>query len=98
MGTKSRTFSYYLAWALVGLLGGLFLLFQQGYIQLTVFDHQSSQGTENATQTTGFSSAVAAASPSVVSIQTARYVETTHTAANELLQERFFGKDSPHAP
>ena len=24
--------------------------------------------------------------------------KTTHTAANELLQERFFGKDSPHAP
>ena len=41
---------------------------------------------------------MAQASPTVVSIQTARVVKSSPTSGGGLLQKRFFGKNSPHAP
>ena len=98
MKKQSRAFSYYLAWALVGLFGGLLTLVQQGHIQLTIFNHHVGDTTQPANQRTSFSQAVMYASPSVVRIQTARQTKATPAITNQLLQERFFSKDSPHAP
>jgi len=98
MKNKNHVFSYYFAWILIGLMFGFAILMQQGYIQLTVFGHGVGENAGSLNHRTSFSSAVAQASPSVVSIQTARYIKSSPTLGSGLLQERFFGKNSPHAP
>ena len=98
MENKSHAFSYYFAWVLIVLVSGFAILMQQGHIQLSIFGQHISGDIENGTHTAGYSHAVALASPSVVSIQTARQVKSSPTSVGELLQERFFGKNSPHAP
>ncbi len=98
MKNKNHVFSYYFAWIVIGLMFGFAILIQQGHIQLTIFGHSVGEKAESLNHRTSFSSAVAQASPSVVSIQTARYVKSSPTSGSGLLQERFFGKNSPHAP
>jgi serine protease DegS len=98
MKNKSHTFSYYFVWVLVGLITGVAILMQQGHIQPTIFGQNLNGGTESRPQTAGFAQAVTQASPSVVSIQTARHVKAPPTKVGKLLQERFLGKNSPHAP
>lgn len=98
MEIKSRAFSYYLVWILVGLVAGFIVLTIQGHIQLTIFGQNIGNGASNGAQGTGFSHAVTQASSSVVSIQAARYIESESPSAGQLLLERFLGQNSPHAP
>lgn len=98
MENKSRAFSYYFVWILVGLIIGFIVLTIQGYIQLTVFGQQVGNGNKNGGQSIGFSHAVTQASSSVVSIQAARYIQSEAPSAGQLLLERFLGQNSPHAP
>lgn len=98
MKNKNRTFSYYLSWTLIGLVIGIAVLIMQGHIQLTTFGRSDYSKTKNGDSTTGFSHAVTQASSSVVSIQTARYVQSATTSSSQLLLDRFLGQNSPHAP
>jgi serine protease DegS len=98
MKTKNHVFSYYFVWILIGLVTGFVVLVSQGHIQLTIFGQQVGKAAENTNHRTSFSSAVAYASSSVVSIQTARSVQSAPTSVGELLRDRFLGNNSPHAP
>lgn len=88
---------YYLNWIVVGLFLGVFYLLVSGQGRLSLLGFSiGHNGAELGGQgTTSFASAVAIASPTVVSIRSLRYVETSRDPKDNPVLERFLGKVPP---
>ncbi len=82
-------------WILLGLVAGLLFLLFNGDLQITGLSQNSDNPSD---QLTGYSRAVSAAAPAVVSIQALQFVQDKPKNTGDLLLDRFLSPSSPHAP
>jgi Do/DeqQ family serine protease len=105
MQKQNHTAVYYFAWLLVGLFLGFAILLFRGDISVDINQTNTSNTELNTNnfsalqQRTGYADAVMKAAPAVVSIQTINWSEPVEvTQADEIMIQRFLGKNSPHRP
>jgi len=91
---------YYLNWIVIGLFFGvLYLLISgQGRLSLLGLSIGHNGASEDRQGTTSFASAVAVASPTVVSIRSLRFVDASVNSKSGPPLEQFLGKIVPQAP
>lgn len=91
---------YYLNWIVIGLFFGvLYLLISgQGRLSLLGLSIGHNGANEDGQGATSFASAVAVASPTVVSIRSLRFVDASVNSKNAPPLEQFLGKIIPQAP
>ena len=96
MQKQNRSFSYFLAWLVIGVFLGLIILLIRGDVSLHInyTDNDLPARTHN-----GYSAAVMKAVPSVVNIKTVIWADgETENDNEEGIIQRFLGKNSPHRP
>ncbi len=92
---------YYLNWIVIGLFFGVLYLLVSGQGRLSLLGlsiGHNEAGADDRQGTTSFASAVAVASPTVVSIRSLRFVDATASSKTDPSLDRFLGKIVPQAP
>ncbi len=92
---------YYLNWIVIGLFFGVLYLLISGQGRLTLLGlsiGHNDASAEDRTNTTSFASAVAVASPTVVSIRSLRFVDASVSPKSDPPLDHFLGKIVPQAP
>jgi Do/DeqQ family serine protease len=92
---------YYLNWIVIGLFFGVLYLLISGQGRLTLLGlsiGHNDASAEDRADTTSFASAVAVASPTVVSIRSLRFVDASVNPKSDPPLDHFLGKIVPQAP
>jgi len=87
---------YYLAWLIIGLFCGVFILLLRGDLIVSHPDQQLADTTAQASSS--YAEAVAIAAPAVVSIQSTAIVQDVTVEDQGLILQQLLGQDPPQQP